>query len=700
MKKTLTKLIIAIDICVFLMFANYGFCGIVGDFIASVMFGLTGGLWHVLPVYGLIIFILLVFWDVQILTPGFFISTALVMTVAGFIIQMMTGIFYGNAGELFLKCGEDKNGGGLLFGAPVNYICKTAGMELGVFVTVCVMIAAFFVNVHIFTGKNFAEVIKSWVGFKKHKGSVEASHVSTPKEPHFENTKDGSRHINKTIKDHKPVSNDPANDKTREQPVNELKTSSSYKSPPLYLLVKDESHVQVNVNEHKLNGESICLTLANFGIKSEYAGFVQGSSVTRYEIRPDSKVRLDRITSLAPNLMAALRSGNLRIIAPIPGKDTVGIEMPNKERRTVHLRELLENDTFTQSKCDLPVVIGEDLTGAAVVDDLAGMPHLLVAGSTGSGKSSCLNSVILSLLFRFSPEELRLVIIDPKQVEFTPLYDLPHLLFPVLNDMTKTSRINGVLQWLINEMERRYGLFAQTLAEDIKSYNGKVQNERPVDENGAAFRTLPRIVVVLDEFADLMMYKNVNVTECVMRLGQKARAAGIHLILATQRPSAKSLPGEIKANVPGRIALTTASGVDSRIIIECNGAEKLLGNGDMLYTNGTSELVRVQGTFTSKQEVTAVAGYIKDNNAVVEYVEMSGGENATGISAGYEDNKDELYEEVSDYVSGLESVSIGNLQRRYKLGFNRAARLMDQLCDGGIVGEENGTKPREVLKKR
>ena len=243
-------------------------------------------------------------------------------------------------------------------------------------------------------------------------------------------------------------------------------------------------------------------------------------------------------------------------------------------------------------------------------------------------------------------------------------------------------------------------MFAQTLAEDIKSYNSKVQNERPIDENGAAFRTLPRIVVVLDEFADLMMYKNVNVTECVMRLGQKARAAGIHLILATQRPSAKSLPGEIKANVPGRIALTTASGVDSRIIIECNGAEKLLGNGDMLYTNGTSELIRVQGTFTSKQEVTAVAGYIKDNNSVVEYVEMPGLENVTGVHAGYENDKDELFEEISAYVSGLESVSIGNLQRRYKLGFNRAARLMDQLCDAGIVGEENGTKPREVLKKR
>jgi len=590
---------------------------------------------------------------------------------------MLTGIYHGSLQGLFLKCTTEKNGGGVLFGGIVNYISKTAGEPLGVFIIVCVICLAviIFLRVDIvyYLKKVFVpEHIILRKGLKEKKEKKEYPVIN------------------------EPVTIRAASRKNTETKQKEIKKKSvgnpSYNAPGLSLLKEDKECDAVNVKEHEENGNNIIYMLANFGIKAEYISFVQGSSVTRYEIRPDARVRLDKITSLSHNLMAVLKSGNIRIIAPIPGKDTVGIEVPNKERRTVYLKKLLESKAFYDGSREIPIVIGDDIEGKPVIDDLAEMPHLLIAGTTGAGKSACLNSILLSILYRFSPEEVRFIITDPKQVEFVPYIDLPHLLFPVITDMGDTGHINAILNWIINEMERRYTILAQTSTDDLKSYNRMAESKKEGKVK------LPRIVIVIDEFADLMMNKNVNVTECVMRLGQKARAAGIHLILATQRPSAKAIPGEIKANMPGRIALTTASAIDSRIDIECNGAEKLLKKGDMLYTNGGSEIKRVQGTFTDKTEVFAVTEFIRHNNPQVIYEELSVKENEREYISTGAHHRDALFAEIEQYVRGLDEISIGRLQRRFSLGFNRAARIMDQLEKEGIVGSENGKNPRAVIK--
>ena len=489
-----------------------------------------------------------------------------------------------------------------------------------------------------------------------------------------------------------------SNRKQKIKKVHVEHSNGNYVAPPITLLHENISHERCDNGLLEANSEKIKNTLANFGIPVEVVDCYQGATVTQYELYVDPNVKLDKIQSLTSNIMSSLAAKSVRIIAPIPGKSTVGIEVPNEKIETVYLRGLLETEEFNNSKSCLTVAIGEDVEGNAVIGDIASMPHLLIAGTTGSGKSVCLNSLLVSILFRQSPEDVRMVIIDPKMVEFTAFIDLPHLLIPVVTDMKKAT---PTLEWLVSLMDERYMLFQKLRVDNIKSYNELIGDKNIRDDDGNSFVKMPRILVVLDEFADLVMMAKTDIKFYVMRLGQKARAAGIHLILATQRPSAKMIDSDIKANIPGTIALKTASAVNSRVIIETGGAEKLLGNGDMLYDDSVSGLIRAQGAFVSKKELVEVTNYIKQNNPPVIYEQeveniINNISNSSDTAMGNE-CRDELFEEAARYVVTLEKISVGSLQRKYRIGFNRAARLVEQLSDAGIVGTENGTKPREVI---
>lgn len=442
--------------------------------------------------------------------------------------------------------------------------------------------------------------------------------------------------------------------------------------------------------------------LANFGITAEVVDYSRGPSVTRYEIQPEIGTRLANITKLTDDIKLHLAATDIRI-EPIPGKSTIGIEVPNEGRDSVLIRELIESPALKNNGSKLAFAAGKDIAGDVIIGDIAKMPHLLVAGTTGSGKSVFTNSIIMSILFRATPDEVRLIIVDPKVVEFGVYNGIPHLLQPVVTDPKLAS---NTLKWAVAEMSDRYKKFAELNVRDIKGYNEKIMQEGP-DENGQMPTKLPQIVIVIDELADLMMVAAKEVEESICRIAQLARAAGIHLIIATQRPSVNVVTGLIKANVPSRVALMVSSGVDSRTIIDQNGAEKLLGNGDMLfYPSGYVKPVRLQGAFVSDGEVSKVvefwknqAGDVNYDDSIARYVEshetQSSQSGATAEETG--DGRDEYFFDAARFVIQKQKASTSMLQRMFKIGFNRAARIMDQMCEAGVVGEEEGTKPRKVL---
>ena len=412
-------------------------------------------------------------------------------------------------------------------------------------------------------------------------------------------------------------------------------------------------------------------------------------------------MKVSKIVGLADDIKLNLAAADIRIEAPIPGKAAVGIEVPNKENSAVMLRDLLESTEFKNSASNVSFAVGRDIAGRCVVADIAKMPHLLIAGATGSGKSVCINTLIMSILYKASPDQVRLIMVDPKVVELSVYNGIPHLMIPVVTDPKKAA---GALNWAVAEMTRRYQAFAEHQVRDMKGYNEKVSQLEP-DENGNKPDTMPQIVIIVDELADLMMVAPGEVEESICRLAQLARAAGIHLVLATQRPSVNVITGLIKANMPSRIAFSVSSGVDSRTIIDMNGAEKLLGKGDMLfYPSGYQKPVRVQGAFVSDKEVQKVTDYLKDHNGdaaysqeVVEHMNSSaaGGNMMSGSDSASE--RDAYFVDAGKLIIDKEKASIGMLQRMFKIGFNRAARIMDQLCEAGVVGPEEGTKPRKVL---
>ena len=387
----------------------------------------------------------------------------------------------------------------------------------------------------------------------------------------------------------------------------------------------------------------------------------------------------------------------MNIFAPIPGKSAIGIEVPNKTNQMVMFRELIENQEFAQARSKIAFAVGKNLAGQVIVSDIAKMPHLLIAGATGSGKSVCINTLIMSILYKATPDEVKLIMIDPKVVELSAYQGIPHLLIPVVTDPKQAS---SALNWAVMEMGERYKKFAEVNVRNLTGYNEKVEESIKNGMEGEDFKKLPQIVIIVDELADLMMVAPGEVEDAIVRLSQLARAAGIHLVIATQRPSVNVITGLIKANVPSRIAFSVSSGVDSRTIIDMNGAEKLLGKGDMLfYPSGYQKPIRVQGAFVSDEEVSKVVEFLKEeNNAEDSYgADIQEKIQTAAVKAATSQERDEYFEKAAEFIIDKDKASIASLQRVFKIGFNRAARLMDQLCEAGIVGEEEGTKPRKVL---
>ena len=471
-----------------------------------------------------------------------------------------------------------------------------------------------------------------------------------------------------------------------------------YIFPSISLLQKGKSGSKDSTQELKETAMRLQQTLENFGVRVTITDISQGPSVTRYELQPEQGVKVSKIVGLTDDIKLNLAATDIRIEAPIPGKAAIGIEVPNKENMPVALRDLLESKEFKDFSSNLAFAVGKDIGGQTVVADIAKMPHMLIAGATGSGKSVCINTLIMSILYKAHPDDVKLIMVDPKVVELSVYNGIPHLLIPVVTDPKKAS---AALHWGVAEMTDRYKKFADYNVRDLKGYNKKVESMREGGDDEAPAK-MPQIVIIVDELADLMMVSPGEVEESICRLAQLARAAGIHLIIATQRPSVDVITGLIKANMPSRVAFSVSSGVDSRTILDMNGAEKLLGKGDMLfYPQGYSKPARIQGAFVSDKEVSDVVDFLKNQalgntyaSDVEEQLKSMGG---SGGSAGGGDERDEYFEEAGRFIIDKDKASIGMLQRAFKIGFNRAARIMEQLHDYGVVGEEEGTKPRKIL---
>jgi len=500
---------------------------------------------------------------------------------------------------------------------------------------------------------------------------------------------------------------------SEEEPEPERKAPDKpYELPPIELLNKEKAGTKEsegNLRETALKLQNI---LASFGVKVRMLNFIQGPTVTRFEMQPEQGVKVNTILNLSNDIQMNLAARDIRIEAPIPGKAAVGIEIPNKSNSPVMLRELIESDAFRNARSKITIAVGKDIGGEAVVYDIDKMPHLLIAGATGSGKSVCINTLIMSLLYRAKPDEVKLIMIDPKVVELSIYNGIPHLLTPVVTDPVKAA---GALNWGVQEMMKRYQLFARAHVRNMEGYNEKVPELNKAGEtliDGSPYEILPQIVIIVDELADLMMVQKKDVEASICRLAQLARAAGIHLIIATQRPSVDVITGLIKANMPSRVAFAVSSNVDSRTILDSAGAEKLLGNGDMLfYPQKYPKPERLQGAFVSDEEVQAVTDFIRAEAAPKEEKDISAEiEAAAANSASGEDSRDEAvnpldnddgrdsyFADAGRFVTEKKKATIGVLQRMFRIGFNRAARIMDQLAEAGVVSGEDGTKPRQVL---
>ena len=482
-----------------------------------------------------------------------------------------------------------------------------------------------------------------------------------------------------------------------ESSVSEKKPKKVYKFPPISLLKKNPGAASGGKAEYRMTAQRLQETLLTFGVKVTITDISCGPTVTRYELQPEQGVKVSKIVSLSDDIKLNLAAADIRIEAPIPGKAAIGIEVPNKEAGSVYFRELVESKEFKESQSAISFGVGKDIAGKTIIADIAKMPHMLIAGATGSGKSVCINTIIMSILYKAKPEDVRLIMVDPKVVELSVYNGIPHLLLPVVTDPKKAA---GALNWAVNEMTDRYKKFAAMQVRNIKGYNDVVvkKNKEGIDP---PMEKLPQIVIIIDELADLMMVAPGEVEDAICRLAQLARAAGIHMVIATQRPSVNVVTGLIKANIPSKIAFAVSSGIDSRVIIDMNGAEKLLGKGDMLYfPSNLPKPLRVQGAFVSDEEVENVVSFLKENAEEVSYDESIAQatvsqESMPGSSKG-DDERDSLFADAGRFVIENEKGSIGSLQRHFKIGFNRAGRIMDQLADAKVVGPELGTKPRKV----
>lgn len=478
------------------------------------------------------------------------------------------------------------------------------------------------------------------------------------------------------------------------------KVQRPYTYPGTFLLNKNtEAGEAISDSEYRNTAITLQETLASFDVNVTVEDISVGPSVTLYELKPEQGVKVSKVLSLANDIKLALAASDIRIEAPIPGKSAIGIEVPNKKKQTVFLRDLFESRAFKNGNESIGFAVGKDISGKVIVSDIAKMPHVLIAGATGSGKSVCINTLIMSIIYKYSPEDVKLIMVDPKVVELSVYNGIPHLLIPVVTEPKKAA---SALNWAVAEMGERYKKFAATGVRDLTAYNKRIEDARRRGNIEGLPEKLPKIVIIIDELADLMMVANNEVEDAIVRLAQLARACGIHLVIATQRPSVNVITGIIKANIPSRIAFAVSSGTDSRTILDSNGAEKLLGKGDMLFAPyGSATPMRVQGAFVSDEEVSAVVDFLKNQGMQAKYDENTIKqieETQNAASAGNDiSERDELFEAAGRYIIEKDKSSIGNLQRNFKIGFNRAARIMDQLASAGVVGGEAGTKKREIL---
>ncbi len=490
-------------------------------------------------------------------------------------------------------------------------------------------------------------------------------------------------------------------DVSKEIQDREEEEKKTYVFPPISLLDGGKKRgVKKTEKEQRETAAKLQQTLEDFGVNVTMTDVSCGPAVTRYEMQPETGVKVSKILGLTDDIKLNLAASDIRIEAPIPGKAAIGIEVPNKENTVVKCRDIIESEAFVKFPSKLAFAVGKDISGKPVIADIAKMPHLLIAGATGSGKSVCINTLIISLLYKATPDEVKLIMIDPKVVELSTYNGIPHLLIPVVTDPKKAS---SALNWAVMEMTDRYKKFAEYGVRNLEGYNQKVEEiEKQSKEKAKDLEKMAQIVIIIDELADLMMVAPGEVEDAIVRLSQLARAAGIHLVIATQRPSVNVITGLIKANVPSRIAFAVSSGVDSRTIIDMNGAEKLLGKGDMLfYPSGYQKPARVQGAMVSDEEVNEVVEFLKnqleqkekesENNEILEQIEKSAN------MAKENEDRDEYFIDAAKFIVEKDKASIGMLQRMFKIGFNRAARIMDQLAQAGVVGPEEGTKPRKVL---
>ncbi|MFH1153408.1 MAG: DNA translocase FtsK 4TM domain-containing protein [Pseudomonadota bacterium] len=485
--------------------------------------------------------------------------------------------------------------------------------------------------------------------------------------------------------------------------MDDIRDRTGFVLPPLSLLNdKKRSKSSINIDLLREKGEVLTQKLNDFGIVGEVVEIQPGPVITTFEYRPAPGVKISKIVNLTDDLALALRALSIRIVAPIPGKDVVGVEIPNDKREMVLLRELLCSTMFIEATSKLTLALGKDILGAPVTAPLDVMPHLLIAGATGTGKSVGLNSMIISLLYKSTPDEVKFIMIDPKRIELSVYDGIPHLISPVVTDMKKAT---NALFWGVREMERRYELLAESGVRNILQYNEMIERDAlstagsqdPDDEPGDPPAKLPYIVVVVDEFADLMMVASRDVESALIRLAQMARAAGIHLILATQRPSVDVLTGVIKANFPTRISFQVSSRIDSRTILDSNGSERLLGNGDMLFLPpGTGRLQRIQGAYISEAEIARVTDFLKRQQQP-DYLEDITEKAEDGPAAPDESEYDEKYDEAVALVTRTRQASISSVQRHLRIGYNRAARIIEMMEIQGIIGPSDGSKPREVL---
>ncbi len=781
-------------LCILLVLSNFGFGGIAGELVSSVLFGITGVMAYVLPfvIFGV---------------SAFTISNkgnrhAYIKTIAAIVLSLMLMAFLGmilnpydskvGLWNYYLLSSKHQYAGGFLGGCIVKVLCPLIGVA-GTYVVIVIMIIICAILIteksllvplqhkskqayqdarkrtetsrinhrkkkeerreskqmksaarrmdHKVVGVTFdttlvpdpdkkkspevKELIPDQMevpmGFPQQPfddliinraepiDALEEKDTLTQSEEIPEPQVSDQEYIQDSVQEEKPVSRRKTKESQEEvnaekeaveKTINEQSTHReiTYITPPVSLLHKGKKAGGDSDSHLRATAVKLEQTLQNFGVGVHVTNASCGPSVTRYELQPEQGVKVSKIVGLADDIKLNLAVTDLRIEAPIPGKAAVGIEVPNKENIAVMLRDLFESSEFKNNKCGIPFAVGKDIAGKTVVADIAKMPHLLVAGATGSGKSVCINTLIMSIIYTSKPEDVKLIMVDPKVVELSVYNGIPHLLIPVVTDPKKAA---GALNWAVSEMEKRYKLFAEYNVRDLAGFNDKVQQ---MESGDGVPKKMPKIVIIVDELADLMMVAPGEVEGAICRLAQLARAAGIHLILATQRPSVNVITGLIKANMPSRIAFAVSSGVDSRTIIDMNGAEKLLGKGDMLfYPTGYPKPVRVQGSFVSDKEVQNVVDHLINHNGDVSYsteieehVSLNSGSGITAAT-GSTDDKDIYFVEAGKLIIEKDKASIGMLQRMFKIGFNRAARIMDQLAQADVVGPEEGTKPRKIL---